>query len=280
MAQSKPLSQCKTTLDSLDSNSADEVQIGLFTTFPAWDGTAGVEVSGGGYARQPVTWTADSPADCSKGYIQTYLKNKIVFGPATSSWGTVVGVGIWLKNAHYPNGTFAFQLNYISDQTPSQVVNSGGTYELAAGPYLLLREYGCCHFGDAIIYSKTSAAEQSWFSVENPAWLGLYTTKPTCMSPLGIECNVGGYNRKPVVFDAGTLSSDKKYTIWTNAYDVVFGPLELPSGGGAIAVTPVLFQTDDETIAYVNDTDVVPIISVPNFYVLRFPAGTIKVWEG
>lgn len=64
------------------------LHIGLFTTLPtADDGTGGTEVSGGAYARQPVTLVRTS---------QTLNPSAVVqFPTATADWGTVVGFGIF-----------------------------------------------------------------------------------------------------------------------------------------------------------------------------------------
>jgi hypothetical protein len=59
----------------------------LFTVLPADDGTGGTEVSGGSYARQPVTLVRTA---------QTVNPNAVVqFPTATADWGLVIGFGIF-----------------------------------------------------------------------------------------------------------------------------------------------------------------------------------------
>lgn len=62
------------------------VYVALYTSDPT-DGDTGTEVTGGGYARQPVTFT-----DASNG--QTSNTTDILFPVATSDWGTITHVGI------------------------------------------------------------------------------------------------------------------------------------------------------------------------------------------
>lgn len=93
---------CQALLNSLfgkSSNfgalaSAPTVYVALFTTKPGEDGTGGVEVSGGGYARQStaaIDWTAATLADPS----EVSNANAIDFGTTTASWGTVTSVGLF-----------------------------------------------------------------------------------------------------------------------------------------------------------------------------------------
>ena len=69
--------------------SPTSVFVGLFTTLPADDGTGGVEVTGGSYARQgPVTFGAPASGIVAN-------SGAITFPTATAGWGTVLGMGIW-----------------------------------------------------------------------------------------------------------------------------------------------------------------------------------------
>lgn len=67
--------------------------IGLFTTLPNDDGTGGVEVSGGAYARVAVTNDLANWPAASGG--QKNNANPIVFPTASAGWGTVVGYGFF-----------------------------------------------------------------------------------------------------------------------------------------------------------------------------------------
>jgi hypothetical protein len=64
--------------------------IALYTTLPADDGTGGVEVSGGSYARVAVTNNSGFTVTGN----QVVNAADIVFTDPTLNWGTVVGFGI------------------------------------------------------------------------------------------------------------------------------------------------------------------------------------------
>lgn len=67
--------------------------VGLFTTTPASDGTGGVEVSGGGYARKAVTNNTTNFPTTSSGTKSNAAD--IQWTAATADWGTVAGVAIF-----------------------------------------------------------------------------------------------------------------------------------------------------------------------------------------
>ena len=101
--------------------------IALFATQPADDGTGGVEVSGGDYARVTVdndTTTWNTPAGDSP----TTVTNKIAFTfpTATGSWGTVAAFGIY-DDSGTPN------LLCSGSLTSPQSVPSGVTLSFPAG---------------------------------------------------------------------------------------------------------------------------------------------------
>lgn len=62
-------------------SSPTTIYVALFTTAPTESG-GGVEVTGGGYVRQPVTFTAPAPDSCSN-------NADVTFPMATLDWGTV-----------------------------------------------------------------------------------------------------------------------------------------------------------------------------------------------
>ncbi|MEM4218072.1 MAG: hypothetical protein QXZ09_08620 [Candidatus Methanomethylicaceae archaeon] len=97
------------------------VYVGLYTTAPT-DTTEGTEVSGGGYARQAVTFAAPSgnPA-------QTSNTADIVFPEATANWGTIVAVAI--HSAATGTGN---QIAWANVQTP-KAINAGDTAVIKAG---------------------------------------------------------------------------------------------------------------------------------------------------
>jgi hypothetical protein len=67
------------------------VYVALFTTTPTMPAnTGGVEVTGGSYARQAITFgvTGSGPAAANNAA-------QITFPAATAAWGTIVGAGIY-----------------------------------------------------------------------------------------------------------------------------------------------------------------------------------------
>lgn len=69
-------------------SSPTTIYVALFTTLPADDGTGGVEVTGGSYARQSVTFAAPSGGSVAN-------SGAVTFPTATASWGTVLGMGLF-----------------------------------------------------------------------------------------------------------------------------------------------------------------------------------------
>lgn len=101
------------------------IYVGLFTTMPVDDGTGGVEVSGGSYARRPVTFAAPSAGQTANNAI-------VQFPLATADWGTVLGVGLFdsLSGGH---------LLYYGTLTASKAVGLGDQISFASSA-LTVRE--------------------------------------------------------------------------------------------------------------------------------------------
>jgi len=108
--------------------------IALFTAAPS-DSGGGTEVSGGSYARVAVTsslanWAGTQGVGttaASSGTSGTTSNNAaITFPTATSSWGTVVAVGVY-------DALTGGNLLFYSALTASQTVGSGATMSFAAG---------------------------------------------------------------------------------------------------------------------------------------------------
>ncbi|BDC37917.1 hypothetical protein [Paraburkholderia terrae] len=96
------------------------VYVALFTTAPTMPaGTGGVEVAGGAYARQPITFsvTGSGPAAANN----TAL---VQFPTATANWGTIVAAGLYDATT---GGT-------LIDATPLQVSKTIGTGDVFAVP--------------------------------------------------------------------------------------------------------------------------------------------------
>jgi hypothetical protein len=62
--------------------------LGCFSTMPADDGSGGVELSGGGYARQPITFSAPSAGQMAN-------SGELLFGEASADYPKTVAVGLW-----------------------------------------------------------------------------------------------------------------------------------------------------------------------------------------
>lgn len=94
------------------------VYVGLFTTAPT-DAGGGVEVSGGGYARQPVTLAAASGGATSN-------SADVTFPQATANWGTVVATGLF-------DASTAGNLLAWANLTTAKTVNTGDVLSFPAG---------------------------------------------------------------------------------------------------------------------------------------------------
>lgn len=94
------------------------IYVGLFTTMPSDDGTGGVEVSGGSYARQSVTFSAPSGGQVANSAL-------VSFPTATASWGTILGMGLF----DAPSGG---NLLYYGTLTASKSVGTGDTLSFAS----------------------------------------------------------------------------------------------------------------------------------------------------
>jgi len=74
--------------------------LGLFTTMPADDGTGGVEVSGGSYARVAINasstqWAAATSASAPSVKKGPTGANTWVFPTPTANWGDTIGIGLF-----------------------------------------------------------------------------------------------------------------------------------------------------------------------------------------
>jgi hypothetical protein len=96
------------------------VELALFTTLPGENGTGGVEVTGGSYVRQTVTFAAPVSSSCSN-------QGAVTFPQATASWGTIVGVGI------YENVGAGANLLYFGALATNKVVDTGDQLSFANG---------------------------------------------------------------------------------------------------------------------------------------------------
>jgi hypothetical protein len=99
--------------------------IALYTTAPDPElGTGGVEVSGGAYARQTITFT-------KSGTTQAANTSDVLFPVATASWGTVAAFAIIDNNAN---------LLYTGNFTASKTIATDDQLKIAAGQLIITED--------------------------------------------------------------------------------------------------------------------------------------------
>ena len=101
--------------------------IGLFTTTPADDGTGGVEVSGGSYAREAFAANNTNWGNSTPGAPST-IENLVAveFTTATASWGTVTAWG-------YFDAATTGNLLFFAVLDTSKAIGEGDTASFAIG---------------------------------------------------------------------------------------------------------------------------------------------------
>jgi len=106
------------------------VYVALFTTAPADDGTGGVEVSGGSYARAAIT-TSTGFSAISGGTAPHQISNAatVTFATPTANLGTIVAFGVY-------DALTTDNLLY-SNTISSQVINNGVVASFAAGALIV-----------------------------------------------------------------------------------------------------------------------------------------------
>lgn len=103
--------------------------LALFTTSPGEDGSGGVEVSGGSYARQNVarnTTEWKDPATGTQGMTENV--NTQTYPTASAPWGTIVAAGL------YDNPT-AGNLLTFGNLASSKIIGTGDVFKFNAGDY-------------------------------------------------------------------------------------------------------------------------------------------------
>jgi hypothetical protein len=106
------------TLRNTSSTSPTTVFVALYTTDPT-DADTGTEVSGNGYARQSVTFSAPSNGATSN-------SAAVEFPQATGSWGTVAYIG--LRDA-----SSGGNLLYHTALDASKTIATGDVFRISAG---------------------------------------------------------------------------------------------------------------------------------------------------
>jgi hypothetical protein len=92
--------------------------VGLLTSDPT-DANTGVEVTGGGYVRQSIAFTAATTGNSSN-------SADILFPVASAAWGTVTHFGVF-------DASTGGNLLYFGTLTPTKSVASADQIKLAAG---------------------------------------------------------------------------------------------------------------------------------------------------
>lgn len=116
-------------LDELyGSGTPATLYFGLYTAAPNADGTAGTEVTGGGYARVALTNNAANwPAAALR---QKANAAAITFASATALWGTVNSIGVF---AAATGGT----PKEFSPLVTSRTINSGDTFSIPISQFVV-----------------------------------------------------------------------------------------------------------------------------------------------
>jgi hypothetical protein len=111
-------------LRNINASGYATVYMGLLSTAPANDGDPGTELSGSGYSRQAITFSAPV---AGSGQSRRIDNNATVeFGPATANWPTVVAAALYTA---VTGGTML----YWGNLTASKTVESGDTLRFTAG---------------------------------------------------------------------------------------------------------------------------------------------------
>jgi len=228
------------------ATSPAQIFLALYRTNPT-DSDTGVEVSGGAYARQQITFAA--PVTGS-GTLTISNNNSITFPKATADWtATNETVGFWGVRTAQLGGNLLAYGEFRSDTAPN-----GGKYAVLTGDRYNVEP--------GIISIVLSGRASTWLQnaifshffrntpVTGPAqvFLGLFRTDPTNQD-VGVEITYPEYNRQLVTFTApvdaaGTSVIRNSVTLRfprpsTNVGSVpFFGLRSALTGGNLLAFSP------------------------------------------
>lgn len=221
-------------LRGIPATAPTNVYIALYLTNPGETGS-GTEVSGGGYARMPVTFS--SPAESSTG-VQSISNNaNIVFPTATAAWGTITYVSIM------DSSTAGNMLMYIQLSTPKQGL-TGTTISFVPGE---LRIDATAQFTTYYKRAALNLLRGVSISAISQTYLSLHTTDPGEGGSMANEVVVAPYARQPINWStpteqvSGNMSmtnnADINFTqVSTSAWGTItnFGVCDAASGGNMI----------------------------------------------
>jgi len=181
------------------ATSPAQIFLALYRTNPT-DSDTGVEVSGGAYARQQITFAAPV---AGSGTLTISNNNSITFPKATADWtATNETVGFWGVRTAQLGGNLLAYGEFRSDTAPN-----GGKYAVLTGDRYNVEP--------GVISIVLSGRASTWLQnaifshffrnapVTGPAqvFLGLFRTDPTNQD-VGVEITYPEYNRQLVTFTA------------------------------------------------------------------------------
>jgi hypothetical protein len=196
------------------TTASSAVYLALYKTNPA-DGDAGTEISGGGYARQQITFGAPSQAS---GVSTISNNNAIAFPEATADWTTgTQTVGYWGIRTALTGGSLLAH---------GEFKDAG---KLNDGKYPVTR-YDQFNVGVGKISIQFGSKASNWLqnavlnhffravSTASPAsvYLALYKTDPTS-ADTGTEIAYTGYARQKITFAAPAQQSGGEALITNSA---------------------------------------------------------------
>ena len=204
------------------------VYLALYTSDPT-DADVGTELTGGGYARQAITFAAPANGSCSNSAV-------ITFPTATANLGTATHWGV-------RDAAAAGNLLWFGALTTAKIITNGSPYKVNAG------QITCSIGGAASIYLANAllnaALRNTTFTSPATVYTACYVNDPT-PSNIGTEFLGGGYARKASTFaapldglcqsnaliDFGTASAD--LGTWTHS-----GVLDALTAGNLLFFDPL-----------------------------------------
>ena len=207
-------------LRNTDYNPASgNIYVGLFTVTPS-DTRTGTEVSGGGYARQEITFDISGGSAVSNA--------KVTFPEATTDWGRIIGVALFDS---VTSGNMLFWGNMYNSLT----VNDGEIYSINSGElYIELEGASSGGWGiDAAGSALNLILDNGGFGGTPPAnvYMALGTSL-TVDSVYGFsswsEVSAGSYSRKAITWNAPSEG------VTSNTSEIVFYASPIPEEWGRI----------------------------------------------
>jgi hypothetical protein len=162
--------------------------VALFTTVPNQANSGGVEVSGTGYVRVAIP-SSGWGSITGSGPWQIATNAQTSFGNAGSSWGTVLGLGLY-------DASSSGNLLEVFTLAQSITVNSGQLVSFASG-IITVTESGACS-------QYLADARLNWFkgtaypTAPANTYAALFTAMPDPTNASGTEASGGAYARAAI----------------------------------------------------------------------------------